>query len=306
MHSMNDILVVLGDDRDEAAYILEKAAILAGGSGARVHVVRVVYEGIADLSASAIDAATDLKTFILSAEETLTEEMVDRVRSRFSAVETATLWNARRWEGILHAATQTGADLVIKGADRHPRFGEFVRTPDDWNLLRSAGMPVMLVKPLAWVSEPVVLCALDAFDESHDDLNLALLREAQALCAVLGGTLHVVSAFPLFERWVGELGGLRDYDSLRQDVEKEIRERVVDLAARAGVEYQRLYADEGPPEQVIDNLAEELGAELVVVGTHGRQGLKGIVLGNTAERLLHHVHTDLVTVHAPTQAGGTA
>jgi universal stress protein E len=64
------------------------------------------------------------------------------------------------------------------------------------------------------------------------------------------------------------------------------------------VDYERLYADEGRAEQVISTLAEELGAELVVVGTHARQGLKGIVLGNTSERLVHHLETDVLTVHA--------
>lgn len=299
MQSLDDVLVVLGDDREAATYILEKAAALVSAGGARLHAVRVVYEGIADLSASAIDASVDLKSFILESEETVTEEMVDPVRRNVPELESATLWNARHWEGVLHAAEQTGADLIVKGASRHPRFGEFVRTPDDWNLLRNAAVPVMLVKPEAWRSEPVVLCALDAFDDAHDDLNVALLQEGAALAGVLGGTLQAVAAYPLFERWVGEVGGLRDYDSLRRDVEKEIRERVVALAERAGVSYERLYADEGAAEMVIATLADEVGAALVVVGTHARAGLKGMVLGNTSERLLHHLENDLVTVHAP-------
>jgi universal stress protein E len=298
MQSLNNILVVLGDDRHEAAYILEKAGAVASGSGARVHAVRVVYEGIADISASAIDASSDLKSFILEAEETVTEEMVEAARRDLPELETATLWNPRCSEGVLHAAAQTSADLIVKGVSRHPRFGEIVRTPDDWNLLRSSQLPVLLVKPQAWVAEPVILCALDAFDEAHDNLNLALLGAGAALTRVLRGTLHLVAAYPLFERWVGELGGLRDYDSLKQDVEKEIRDRIVGLAGRAGVDYERLYADEGRAEQVISTLAEELGAELVVVGTHARQGLKGIVLGNTSERLVHHLETDVLTVHA--------
>ncbi len=304
MQSLNDVLVVLGDDRDAAAYLLEKTEAVARGSGAQVHVVRVVYEGIAELSASAIDAAADLKSFILASEETVTEEMVDNVRHRLPSLETATIWNPRLWEGVLHAASQTGADLIIKGASRHPRFGEFVRTPDDWNLLRSSEVPVMLVKPEAWKPEPTIICALDAFDEAHDDLNVALLKEGDALSRILHGSLHLVTAYPLFERWVGELGGLRDYDSLKRDVEKEIRDRIVALAGGAGVAYERLYADEGPPEHVIATLAEDLSAELVVVGTHARQGLKGMVLGNTSERLVHHLATDVVTVHAPMNSSG--
>ena len=298
MQTLNHLLVVLGDDPDEARYILEKAAVLAGGSGASVHVVRVVYEGIADLSAGTIDGAVDLKSFILQAEETATEDMVEGIRSKVADLDCVTLWNARAWEGILHAAVQVRADLIVKGVSRHPRFGEIVRTPDDWNLLRVSEVPVMLVKPQAWVSEPVILCALDPFDEAHDPLNLALLRKADALTRVLAGELHVVAAYPLSEQWVGELGGIRDYETLKKDIEEEIRQRIGGLSTKAGVDHRRLYAEEGRPEFVIARLAEDLDAELVVVGTHARQGLKGLVLGNTSERLVHHLHTDLVTVHA--------
>ncbi len=298
MDTLKNILVVLGDDPEDAGFVLEKARTLASGSGATVHAVRVVYEGIAELSATAIDSATNLKSFILEAEETVTEELVESARGQLPGLETATLWNPRLWEGVLHAAEQTEADLIVKGTSRHSRFGDVVRTPDDWNLLRSATVPVMLVKPQAWVKDPVIVCALDAFDPAHDDLNVALLREADALARVLGGSLHLVVAYPLFERWVGELGALRDYDELKQEIEKEIRARVIALAERVGVSYERLYADEGRPDTVIGILAGELGAELVVVGTHARQGLKGMLLGNTSERLVYELETDVVTVHA--------
>jgi universal stress protein E len=298
MAVLNDVLVVLGDDREQATFVLEKARVLALAADATLHVVRVVYEGVAELPATVIDASTDLKTFILESEETVTEDMVASLRGQVAKLETATLWNRRTWQGILHAAEQAEADLIVRAATRHHRFGEVVRTPDDWNLLRQSPVPVLLVKPQAWVSEPVVLCALDAFDEAHDALNRALLVQGADMARILGGSLHVVVAYPLFERWVGELGGLRDYDTLKRDIETELRNRVVHLAEQAGVEYAHLYADEGPPEQVIVQLAENLDAELVVVGSHARQGLKGMLLGNTSERLLHHLPTDLMTVHA--------
>jgi len=299
VEKLDNILVVLDDDRANARTLLDKAQRLAAGSGAKVHAVRIVFEGIAELSARAIDTTAELKTFILQAEESATEDLVEHARGKLPGLETATLWNARQWQGVLHAAERTGTDLIIKTASQRQGLGELVRTPDDWNLLRQAEVPVMLVKPQAWVDDPIVLCALDIFDEAHDDLSIALLRDAAALTRALGGSLHVVVAYPLFERWVGELGGLRDYDALKHDVEKEVRHRVLSLAREAGVDYQRLYAEEGRADLVIANLATELDAELVVVGTHARKGLQGVLLGNTSERLIHEVNTDVVTVHGP-------
>jgi len=298
MSSIRNILVAVHDN-DDAVYTLEKALRIAAASGAAVHVVRVIYEGIADLGAAAVDATRDLKSFMLEAAETLLEEMVERARREYPNLETVTLWNPRVWEGILHAAERADADVILKGATVHKGLGATVRTPDDWNLLRHATVPVMLVKPDAWPAEPVVLCALDVFDDRHGDLNRHLLQTAQGCAALLGGALDVVVAYPLFEPWVGELGGLRSYDELRQGVEAEIRERTVVLADEAGVSYRRLIADEGHAVQVLSRLVEDDAAQLVVIGTHARAGIQGVLLGNTSERLLHAVPADVLTVPGP-------
>ena len=296
MQPLKNILVVPGDD-EQARYVLEKANILADATGARLHVVQVIYEGIAELGASAIDATHELKTLMLQAAESALEDTVAELRARHPDLEAATLWNARHWEGVLHAAERAEADLIVKGASVHQVFGDIVRTPDDWNLLRHSAIPVMLVKPQAWVKNPTVLCALDPFDDGHEKLSVALLREARALTDVLQGELLLVVAYPLFEPWVGELGAMKSYEDLKNNIELEIRQRVQALVEKAGVPFDRLVADEGQPAQVIGRLVDDTEAELLVIGTHAREGVKGILLGNTSERLLHAVATDVLTMH---------
>jgi len=301
MSSIRNILVSVNDAAD-APYTLEKALRLAAATGARVHVVRVVYEGIADLSAAAIDASLDLKSSLLQAAETYLEELVERARHQLPALETVTLWNPRAWEGILHAAERVEADLILKGATVQEGFGSAIRTPDDWNLLRHASVPVLLVKPDAWLTEPVVLCALDVFDDSHRALNASILGRAREFADLLGGELDIAVAYPLFEPWIGELGALKSYDDLRRSIEGEIRERVIALADGAGIRYRRLIADEGHAVQVIGRLVEEDEAQLVVIGTHARAGIQGVLLGNTSERVLHVVPVDVATIPSPRSA----
>jgi nucleotide-binding universal stress UspA family protein len=298
MNSIRNILVSVSDQAD-APYTLEKALRLATATGARLHVVRVIYEGVADLSAVAIDGSRDLKSFLLQSAETVLEELVEAARRRAPGLETVTLWNPRLWEGVLHAAERVEADLIIKGATVQEGFGNAVRTPDDWNLLRHASVPVLLVKPDAWLADPVVLCALDPFDDSHLALNVTLLQRARACADLLGGALDLAVAYPLFEPWVGELGAVKSYDDLRNEIEAEIRDRVVALAARAGVDYRRLVADEGHAVQVIGRLVEDDEAQIVVIGTHARSGIKGVLLGNTSERVLHAVPVDVMTIPGP-------
>jgi nucleotide-binding universal stress UspA family protein len=154
-------------------------------------------------------------------------------------------------------------------------------------------------RPTPGVSEPVVLCALDVFDDGHRTMNQEVLRRARQLTDLLGGALDIVVAYPLFEPWVGELGALKSYDELRESIEAEIRERVVGLAGDAGIDYRRLIADEGHAVQVIGRLVEDDEAQLVVIGTHARVGIQGVLLGNTAERVLHAVPVDVATIPGP-------
>jgi len=297
---VRNMLVVVSDPKD-SAFLFEKVTRLAAGvSDLKLHVVQVIHEGVAELGVKAIEDSTALKSFILSSAESMLEDLVDPLRAKFPDLESATLWNARTWEGVLHAAERAEADLIVKTASRDHRLGDVVRTPDDWNLLRHASVPVMLLKEDAWPKECNVLCALDPFDDDHEALNIALLKHSSELAVQVGGDLNLVCTFPLFEPWVGELGSATNYVDIKNSIEAEIHERVAGLVASADINYQLLLIEEGHPAQALTQLTETAEPAMLVIGTHARDGVRGVLLGNTSERILHLVTTDIVTVPAPT------
>ena len=51
----------------------------------------------------------------------------------------------------------------------------------------------------------------------------------------------------------------------------------------------------GRPETEIHNVAEEIGADLIVVGSHGRHGL-ALIFGSTANGVLHGATCDVLAV----------
>jgi nucleotide-binding universal stress UspA family protein len=57
----------------------------------------------------------------------------------------------------------------------------------------------------------------------------------------------------------------------------------------------------GDPGQVISDRAEELNADLVVVGSHGRTGLTRLVLGSVAERVTRLAHCPVLVVKLPVE-----
>ncbi len=61
---------------------------------------------------------------------------------------------------------------------------------------------------------------------------------------------------------------------------------------------------EGLPTDAICGLAEEIRADLIVMGTHGREGLSHFLLGSVAERTLRRAPCPVLTVRAPSAVGG--
>ena len=63
---------------------------------------------------------------------------------------------------------------------------------------------------------------------------------------------------------------------------------------------------QGPPEEKIRDLAVRLGADLVVLGTHGRRGISHAFLGSVAEKVVRTCPVPVLTVSSRAVASGAA
>jgi nucleotide-binding universal stress UspA family protein len=54
----------------------------------------------------------------------------------------------------------------------------------------------------------------------------------------------------------------------------------------------------GPPADTIVDAADEIGADLIVMGTHGRTGLAHMLLGSVAEQVLRRTRRPVVTIRS--------
>jgi len=82
---------------------------------------------------------------------------------------------------------------------------------------------------------------------------------------------------------------------LRESAERRLR-TALEEAHLDGVEAQAVLRD-GTPSQAINELAEELDADLVVVGTRGLTGFRHLLLGSTAERIVQKSPAPVLSVH---------
>lgn len=89
----------------------------------------------------------------------------------------------------------------------------------------------------------------------------------------------------------------KDKNQLEQRGEMAV-ESVERLASEHGVTVETTVLD-GSPSSKILNHAEEIDADIIVAGTHGRSGVKRQVLGSVAERLVRHAEMPVMTVRLP-------
>jgi nucleotide-binding universal stress UspA family protein len=135
-----------------------------------------------------------------------------------------------------------------------------------------------------------VLVATDFSDASDEALTHAIGLAKQMGAAL--DILHVIElgaeVFPYGLSYFDDRGGLIAH------VDRELTKRA-DLAAAAGVT-ARTRMREGSAAQEILEHGREVGADLVVVGSHGRTGLAHALIGSVAERVVRHARFPVLTI----------
>lgn len=85
-------------------------------------------------------------------------------------------------------------------------------------------------------------------------------------------------------------------EDMEASMTREITDLVRERVARFGIPPERVAVLYGHPAAEIQAQAEKIDADLVVVGSHGRQGLSRVMLGSTANGVLHGAKCDVLTV----------
>ncbi len=113
-------------------------------------------------------------------------------------------------------------------------------------------------------------------------------------------SLHVVSAFaPVSRQRLREEGQQAPHDiqwmvNPREDVDATL-EAARAQVGEAGVSVSS-YAREGDPADAILDVAEEIGADLIVVGNKGMTGAKRFLLGSVPNKVSHHAPCSVLIV----------
>jgi len=305
METVRPIRRILVAVKDPAARMrpgIAKAAQLAGPLGAELVLFHAISAPLClegDLSLLNEGLAAAEQRVRTACRERL-ERIARRLRGKGVKVACAVQWDYPVYEAIIREAARTGADLIV--AERHAgrHIAASLLQLTDWELLRLSPVPVLLVKRGGPYRRPLVLAAVDP-DHSYAkpaQLDGEILRAASVVAAALRGSLHAVHAYmPLPLAAVAD--GVRSAKEIARVQAQSLQsagEKLDRLLRQVGAPAARRHLIGRHPADAIVQAAAQTRSALIVMGAISRSGLKRLLIGNTAERVLDHLSCDLLII----------
>ena len=197
---------------------------------------------------------------------------------------------------LTHSVQREGYDLVVAGTRGHSGLKRLVLGSTAKRLIHNCPASIWIVKdndvrPLA-----NILAAVDMSDVSGRALSEAIWMARQS-----GAQLHILHVITtaglnadLLESKVASSAG----KTLRELIENEVTEQMQQFLAPLSLDAQQTtqHLRWGAPASETVHLATEIQADLIVMGTVGRRGVTGLLLGNTAETVLTYSECDVLAV----------
>ena len=187
------------------------------------------------------------------------------------------------------------------------------------HLLRKCPCPVWLIKPHASRSYKRILAAVDVDDfyppqelKTRHLLNVQILEMAASLALAESAELHVVHAWESVSDMVSGFVFSSDMprERLADKIEQERRQqqqlldelirniKITSHAARDILDYLNplTHLLQGSARREIPALARRLAVDCIVMGTVARTGIRGFIMGNTAETILEQIDCSVLAI----------
>lgn len=218
---------------------------------------------------------------------------------------------------IIKHAIHNQHDLVVKCAEDMD-WMERMLGSEDIHLLRKCPCPVLMLKPDQKDHFQKVLATVDvndAFDELdegcvQEQLNQQVLEYSAAVSLPELSEMHIGSVWEAYaEDWL-RYGAFSHQPEEKVDryVEQERREcstkldslvrKMDEMLGKATVQYlqPRSHLVKGKASKEIPLMVENYGIDLIVMGTVGRVGIPGLIIGNTAESILEQTKCSVLAI----------
>jgi nucleotide-binding universal stress UspA family protein len=293
---MKKILVAY-DFSDASAEALEQAKAEARGEGAALgvcHVMPIAYDAEPFFSQFRQDAALEG----LAADSDTRRAVEDKVHSVLGEPSAEVfVEKGVPYAEVIRRAEAWGAELVVVGSHGRGGIARALLGSVAERVVRHAHVSVLVARPIK--TSGVVLAATDLSEASLPVVGAAA-RAAERRNARLVVVTAVDWSYAAWGSVAGAPFGATPVvppPETQLEVRSAMRETMKRELERVGATGETLVID-GSPASAIAEQAETLGAELIVVGTHGRTGFSRLALGSVAERVVRAAACSVLVVRA--------
>jgi universal stress protein E len=308
MSPIRRILVAVKDPWARSHPAIAKATQLARAVGAKLQLFHALsnplYVDVAEFQGMTLSKLEHVEYARAAARLQFLARQLEKTGLR---VESTVEWDFPAHEAVIRAARRFNADLIV--AERHATRHHFAWALrfTDFELLRLAPMPVLLVKTPRAYDRPAILAAVDPTHAYSKPLKLdrEILNRAAQLTRALRGSLHAVFAYnPLPAAVVESSAALAGAtEAIAAEAEARASKALARVLNGAAIPKSHRHLVPQHPIDAIQRAAADVGCNIVVMGAISRSGLKRLVLGNTAERVFDELPCDVLVVKPKGFAG---
>jgi universal stress protein E len=284
--------------------LIDRAAWIARSFSYKVHLVLFEPDGGALVSGFAISSEADrIRQEIRSFQAEMVEDYANKMRADGIEVTTSVLQLRPLGDGILNIADTVKPKLILKATQFHSASERSGLVDTDWQLMRICPYPLWFVKSENMPTNPIIVAAIDP-SNAHDKpavLDHEIVRTAKAVAEAAEGEVHLLH---VYERLVG-IGAAanREFksstlpiDEIDARIKSEHRSAVDALAKACEISSDHAHQLPGRTRDILPTFARSRNAGLVVMGALARWGIKRMIVGSTAERVIDHMACDVLIV----------
>ncbi|MCC2604939.1 universal stress protein [Planctobacterium marinum] len=283
---MAKTILVITDKHERENCSLIKAHDIAAPMGEDIEVIRFIKEEDKHDAATLANSAQELTATLSDIFEDYPHK--DAIKSQVVVTKDVARW-------VTEYCETRRFDLIIKTGHRSESL---FHTPCDWELIRNVSVPVLIAHHHRWNCKHALMTAIDPTtdDAAHTELNNTILDWTRKWASTFDCQVHVVYCIPV--------SGIQmdlDMIDVRQHERKhraEAEEKLAAVVSPFDIPNVQLHVTVGEPEKMIPHCANDLKAEMVVMGSMGRSGLSGMIFGNVAEKVMHYLRTDSLIIEA--------
>lgn len=289
-----NILLDLGESAD--GQLIAHVAEFCQRADAALTVLNVFEEPSVSVASYFSSQKRDLKELVIENHEAkMAEEMAN------NSLDPAKIKRETRWGKdfieTIKLVIKDKYDLVISASQ------ELTGTPDStaMHLMRKCPCPVWIHRGDLWRGAVRILAAINTSDISDENqkLNQKIIDHSVKLTEILHGHLHIVTCWAGYMESVLTSPRFSEKEKLeylayeQRQTERTFEDLLSGFDLMDTVKGKVIH---GNPAQIIPQYASEQKMDIVVMGSVARTGIPGLLVGNTAEKIVANLENSILAI----------